>query len=49
VQVAQDRIESVARELGVPLMSEEELAEFTAAFEAAHQAADRSSHAASGT
>ncbi|MFI0808155.1 hypothetical protein [Streptomyces echinatus] len=35
VEAAHDRINSVARELGVPLMTEEELAAFTAAFEVA--------------
>lgn len=35
VQTANERIEAVAKELGVTLMSEAELAEFTAAFEAA--------------
>lgn len=49
VQVAQDRINSVARELGVHLMSEEELAEFTAAFEAAQQTPKLSSQAAPAT
>ncbi|MFE9597101.1 hypothetical protein [Streptomyces hokutonensis] len=37
VDAAHERIYSVARELGVRLMSEEELAEFTAAFEAAQK------------
>lgn len=49
VQVAQDRINSVARELGVRLMSEEELAEFTAAFEAAQQTPKPSFQAAPAT
>lgn len=34
---AEERIRTVAQELGVPLMSEQELADFTAAFEAAER------------
>lgn len=42
VKAAHERITAVAGDLAVPLMSEEELAEFTAAFEAAQKAAEPS-------